>query len=132
MIKTLQQLHINKGLTYFYSKDVIKVITNGRNTGQSSPQIYEKMLLFIKNSPPPKQFKMPLFIYKTKANIADLNETVSLEDAEAVPLEAGKLNDVKVKKAIGGLLNAWLDHLKAVINKATSNTLSLTIEDISD
>ena len=65
---------------------------------------------------------MPLFIYKTKANLTDLNNNVSSEDADTVPLESGRLNDVKVKKAIGGLLDAWPDHLKSVVQKATSNT----------
>lgn len=107
-----------------YSKNILKIIDNGHNTKESAAHVYEKILLFVKKSPPPLEFKMPLFIYKTKANLLELNNTITSEQAAAVPLETGKLNDVKVRKAIGGLIDAWPDHLKIIVQKATSNTLT--------
>lgn len=96
LINNITLLSTLKEITQ-YSNKVLTIIRNGRDTKQTAPQIDEQLLLFMKNTAPPKTFKIPLLIYKQKANISELSTQVSYEEATTIPLEPGQIIDVNVK-----------------------------------
>lgn len=110
-----------------YSKDILRIIKNE----SISVAAYEKIVLFTKQNTPPKEFKMPIFIFKPKANLEELvpTDNAALDEIKSIILQTGPLNSAKVKQSVFGLLNAWPNHLKETINKNTANTLDLLLSD---
>lgn len=107
-----------------YFKDIILILSTDKHPADKLNTIYS----FMHKVTPPKEFRIPYIIFKKKANITELLlDNKPNADIEAVPLDHGKLNEIKSQKAIMGITEKWSVDLKDIIQKATQNSIQFHI-----
>lgn len=128
---TIQRKSNNIDVT-LYMEDMLKIIRANKRSNKSSQESYEDLLNFMRKTNPPKELKLAILIYAEKSTVSDVPNFCNIEDASKVPLDQGKLIDVKVKKAICGIIDTWSNDLKNTVNKATHASLSHILQDSDD